>query len=88
MHDHGKSYLFAWLALVVFTAVSFGIDHLHLGSLSTAIALAVAAIKASVVLVIFMHIGREPFPVRFVALLNFAWILLLCAGIAFDVGSG
>ena len=43
-------------------------------------------IKAGIVLVIFMHLGREPFPIRFVAMLNLAWVALLCLGIAADAG--
>jgi caa(3)-type oxidase subunit IV len=83
----GRRYLYAWLALLVLTAISFGADQLHLGPLSTGIALGVAVIKASIVFVVFMHLDREPFPIRFVAGLNVAWVLLLCLGIAADVGT-
>jgi hypothetical protein len=48
----------------------------------------VALIKASIVFVVFMHLDREPFPIRFVAALNVAWVLLLCLGIAADVAVG
>jgi caa(3)-type oxidase subunit IV len=82
----GRRYVYAWLVLLALTATSFGIDRLHLGSVSTAIALGVALIKASIVFVVFMHLDREPFPIRFVAALNIAWVLLLCLGIAADVG--
>ena len=81
----GRRYVRAWLALLVLTALSFGADRLHLGSLSTAIALAAALLKASVVLIVFMHLDREPFPIRFLATLNVAWVLLLSLGIAADV---
>jgi caa(3)-type oxidase subunit IV len=83
----GRRYIHAWLALLVLTAVSFGADQMHLGSLSTGIALLVAVLKASIVFVVFMHLDREPFPIRFVAGLNVAWVLLLCLGIAADVGT-
>jgi caa(3)-type oxidase subunit IV len=83
----GRRYIYAWAALLVLTAVSFGADQLHLGSISTAIALLVAVLKASIVFVVFMHLDREPFPIRFVAGLNVAWVLLLCLGIAADVGT-
>jgi len=82
----GRRYVYAWLALLGFTALSFGADQLRLGSLTTVVALAVALIKAGIVLVIFMHLGREPFPIRFVAMLNIAWVALLCLGIAADTG--
>jgi cytochrome c oxidase subunit IV len=82
----GRRYVYAWLALLGFTALSFGVDQLGLGSLTTVVALCVALIKAGIVLVIFMHLGREPFPIRFVAMLNIAWVTLLCLGIAADTG--
>jgi cytochrome c oxidase subunit IV len=80
-----RRYVLAWLALIGLTALSFAVDRLHLGPLSTAIALGVAVVKASIVFVVFMHLDREPFAVRFVAALNVAWVLLLCLGIAADV---
>jgi caa(3)-type oxidase subunit IV len=83
----GRRYVYAWALLLVLTAVSFGADQLHLGSISTGIALLVAVLKASIVFVVFMHLDREPFPIRFVAGLNVAWVLLLCLGIAADIGS-
>lgn len=82
----GRRYVYAWLSLLVLTGLSFGADRLHLGSVSTAIAVGVALVKASIVFVVFMHLDREPFPIRFVAALNVAWVLLLCLGIAADVG--
>jgi caa(3)-type oxidase subunit IV len=82
----GRRYVYAWLALLMFTALSFGADHLRLGSAATIVALCIALIKASIVLVVFMHLGREPFPIRFVAVLNVAWVALLCLGIAADAG--
>lgn len=83
----GRRYVGAWLALLALTGLSFGVDRLHLGSVSTAIALGVAVLKASVVFVVFMHLDREPFPIRFVAALNVAWVLLLCLGISADVAA-
>jgi cytochrome c oxidase subunit 4 len=83
----GKRYIYAWGALLVLTALSFGADQLHLGALSTSIALGVALLKALIVLVVFMHLDREPFPIRFVAALNLAWVALLCLGVAADVAA-
>lgn len=81
----GGRYVVAWVALLVLTGLSYGADQLHLGSLTTAIALGVALVKASIVFIVFMHLDREPFPIRFVAALNVAWVLMLCLGIAADV---
>ena len=86
IHAAGRPYVHAWLALLALTALSFGADHLPLGSFSTVVALGIAGVKAGVVLIVFMHLNREPFPIRIVAVLNVAWVLLLCLGIAADVG--
>jgi cytochrome c oxidase subunit 4 len=83
--SRGGRYVVAWIALLVLTGLSYGADQLHLGSLTTAIALGVALVKASIVFIVFMHLDREPFPIRFVAGLNVAWVLMLCLGIAADV---
>ena len=83
--SRGGRYVIAWVALLVLTGLSYGADQLHLGSLTTVIALGVALVKASVVFIVFMHLDREPFPIRFVAALNVAWVLMLCLGIAADV---
>jgi cytochrome c oxidase subunit 4 len=81
----GSSYVSAWLALLLLTAASFGADHLALGAWETPVALAIAVLKAGVVLLVFMHLLQEPFSVRFLAGLNLLWVLLICLGIAADV---
>jgi cytochrome c oxidase subunit 4 len=81
----GSSYVSAWLALLLLTAASFGADHLALGAWATPVALAIAVLKAGVVLLVFMHLLQEPFSVRFLAGLNLLWVLLICLGIAADV---
>jgi len=82
-----KSYVFAWLALVALTGASFGASRLHLGAAAAAVALGIALLKGSIVLAVFMHLYRAPFVLRFVAVLNIAWVVLLCAGIAADVAA-
>jgi cytochrome c oxidase subunit 4 len=81
----GKQYFVAWLVLVALTGASFGASRLSLGGAAAIVALAIAVVKASVVLAVFMHLYRAPFVLRFVAALNIAWVALLCAGIAIDV---
>jgi cytochrome c oxidase subunit 4 len=85
-HGSGLPYLLAWVALLLLTAASFGIDHLAIGGFTLPATLAIAAIKASIVLWVFMQLRREPFPIRFIALLNVGWVLILCIGIAADIG--
>ncbi|HVY25706.1 MAG TPA: cytochrome C oxidase subunit IV family protein [Polyangiaceae bacterium] len=82
-----SSYLWAWLTLVLLTGISFGASRLHLGRWAALVALAIACVKGGVVLTVFMHLYRAPFVLRFVAILNIAWVALLCAGVAADVAA-
>jgi cytochrome c oxidase subunit 4 len=84
----GRPYVIAWLGLLALTLLSFGAHYLPLGPFGTALALAIALLKALVVLVVFMHLRREPLSIRCVAALNLAWVALLCAGVALDVATG
>jgi cytochrome c oxidase subunit 4 len=83
----GMSYVLAWLALLVLTAASFGASRLSLGSLAPPVALGIAAIKAAIVLLVFMHLIEASTPVRAVLLTALVFIALLCAGIAADVAT-
>ena len=85
--ESGRAYVWAWLALLALTLLSFGAHFLELGVLATPVSLAFAALKATVVALVFMHVRRESVAVRTVAALNVAWVLLLSAGIALDVAA-
>lgn len=47
------------LALFVLWAVSFGLSQLHLGAASLLVALAIAAVKAALVVMFFMELAHE-----------------------------
>ena len=85
--ESGRAYVFAWLALLVLTLVSFGAHYLELGAFATAVSLIIAAIKAGVVALVFMHLKTESVSVRTVAALNLAWVALISIGIALDVAA-
>jgi cytochrome c oxidase subunit 4 len=84
----GRPYVVAWVALLGLTLLSYGAHVLQLGAFAIVVALAIALIKAAVVLIVFMHLRREPVSIRCVAALNLCWVALLCLGIALDVVSG
>lgn len=75
----------AWLALLVLTGGSFLATHLGLGRAGLAVALVIAAIKATIVMLVFMHLSREHFAPRFVAVINVLWVALICLGVLGDV---
>lgn len=84
---HGaRPYVLAWAALVLLTLSSFGAHLLPLGAFATPVALAIALAKATIVVLVFMHLLEEAFSIRCVAVLNAVWVALLCLGIIADVG--
>ncbi len=54
-----KIYLAVAAALLVLTAITVAVSFVHLGSLNIVIALLIAGIKASLVLLFFMHLRYE-----------------------------
>ncbi|HPR64489.1 MAG TPA: cytochrome C oxidase subunit IV family protein [Thermoanaerobaculia bacterium] len=53
------TYIMVWLALLVFTGLTVTAAGLHLGSVSIATAIAIAALKSTIVLFFFMHLKYD-----------------------------
>lgn len=53
-----------WLALLGLAAMSFGFSYLHIGSWGVPVALAIAAMKVALVLLVFMELAHEGASVR------------------------
>ena len=66
-----------WLALILLLASTTGIAFLPLGRFNAFIALAIAACKALLVLIIFMELKRGSGLVRAFAVAGFFWLLIL-----------
>jgi cytochrome c oxidase subunit 4 len=62
------------VALIVLAAVSFGASYVHMGHASLPVALGIAAVKATLVGVVFMEIGRERASFK-LALLSAAFLI-------------
>jgi len=78
-HSHGYGiYILVWLALMALTAVTVAIAGMNIGRFTVATALVIAAVKAYLVLTIFMHLRSEKktFSV-------FVFVALLFLGISF-----
>jgi caa(3)-type oxidase subunit IV len=75
----------ALIVLVVLTATSWAIAHVELAGFGTPVAIAIAAVKASVVGVAFMELPRASLPARVIAFVTIAFIALLCAGTVTDI---
>lgn len=60
--EHGAgygTYFIVWIGLLLFTVITVVVSLMQLGRLSVLAALAIASIKASLVLAIFMHLKYE-----------------------------
>jgi len=61
--EHGPTgfdvYILTWVALLILTATTVTVSGMHLGKLSVLAAVVIAAVKATVVLYLFMHLKYE-----------------------------
>lgn len=77
MKSTTKSVLKVWLGLTLLLALTTGIAFVPLGSLNYGLSLAIAAVKASLVLLFFMELARESGLVRAFAAAGFFWLMLM-----------
>lgn len=72
-----------YVSLLALLAVTVGAAYLHLGGWSLLIAMAIALLKAALVLLWFMHLRYETGLVKVFAAAGVAWLaLLLCLTMA------
>jgi cytochrome c oxidase subunit IV len=74
-----KAYLAVFAALVVLTAVTTSVAFLDLGPWNTAVALAIAFTKATLVVLIFMHLKYSSRLTRVVVAGGLFWLAILLA---------
>jgi cytochrome c oxidase subunit 4 len=55
-----RSYILVFAALLVFTGITVAVAFVDLGVMNTVIALGIAAFKASLVVLFFMHLRWSP----------------------------
>ena len=55
-----RSYLLTWAALLALLAATFTLAHFDLGAMSPVASLAIAAVKALLVALVFMNLRRSP----------------------------
>lgn len=73
-------YVAVWAALIALTAVTVGASYLHLGNVAVLTAVLIAAGKATLVLLYFMHLrweGRAYFVIMLVVILTYVAFLVL-----------
>ncbi len=63
MEEHAaaraRSYIFVWIGLLIFTALTVTMASLDLGAIAIVVVLAIAAFKSTLVLLYFMHLRYE-----------------------------
>lgn len=82
--DYG-TFVFVWLALLVFTALTVSVAGLNLGSLSVVTALAVASAKSALVLNYFMHLKYEDRVFKVMLLVSIVTLATIIGLTFFDV---
>jgi len=77
-HSHVARYLRVWLALMVLTALTWGLSRLHIpGGAGVAVALAIASVKGGLVALFFMHLYDQRGANRLVFLTSLVFVALL-----------
>ena len=78
---HHRASLFAYFAvffaLMIFTVVTVAASRVDLGAFNTAVALAIAVIKATIVILWFMHVIHSPRMTWIVVISSFLWLAVL-----------
>ena len=81
------TYIVVFVALLLLAALTTGIAYINLGEFNTVVALAIAAIKMSLVGLFFMHLWYSRGLTRIVVLAGFFWLALLVSFTLADVFS-
>ncbi|MGH9396887.1 MAG: cytochrome C oxidase subunit IV family protein [Terriglobia bacterium] len=77
-HVESKNlYIYIWIILLCFTALTTGVAFIDLGPLNTVAALAIAVCKAGLVVLFFMHARHSEKLVRVVIGVAIFWLLIL-----------
>ena len=78
--EHGPSlgaYIGVFLALMALTGLTVAVAYMDLGALAAPVALAIAAVKATLVITIFMHVRYESRLIKLYAVSGFVFVAIL-----------
>jgi cytochrome c oxidase subunit 4 len=81
------TYILVFVALLLLAALTTGVAYVNLGAFNTVVALAIAAIKMSLVGLFFMHLWYSRGLTRIVVLAGFFWLALMVSFTLADVFS-
>jgi cytochrome c oxidase subunit 4 len=80
-------YLGIFVALMVLTAITTAVAYMDLGALNNIVMLGIAVLKATLVVLFFMHVKFGSRLTQMFAVCGFVWILLLFAFTLSDVAT-
>ncbi|MEM6795606.1 MAG: cytochrome C oxidase subunit IV family protein [Acidobacteriota bacterium] len=85
-HDHPlKPHVINLFALFGLTGITYGVSLIHLGPLADIVAFAIAFSKATLVILVFMHVNEGTRLIKVTAFGGFFWIFLFFAYIVGDL---
>ena len=77
-----KTFLYIWIALLILTGITVWVAQYNLGALNIWVALAIATLKSSLVVAVFMHMKYESRLFK-ISLLSALAILAIFIGFTF-----
>ena len=80
-----KTFVSVWVALLMLTAITVTVAKLNLGALSTLTAIAIASIKAGLVLWFFMHLKYEKRLLKLLLLVPIVTLAVIIGLTFFDI---
>lgn len=82
-----RTYLFVWLALMGFLALTLGSAYVDLGWMNSVLNVGIAVVKAILVMLFFMHLRSSDYVLRIFAAAGFFWLALLIGLSMTDFGT-
>lgn len=74
-----KTYLMVFAALMVLTVATVGVAYFDFGALNDVIAMAIACLKATLVVLIFMHVRHSTRLTKMTVVAGFLWLVIMFA---------
>jgi cytochrome c oxidase subunit 4 len=85
-HGHGTGRYFAvWIVLLLFTGLTVWTGHMNLGGLNLPLALTIATIKATLVVLFFMHMTEASGANRIVFVVSIVFAIVMMLGVFGDL---
>jgi cytochrome c oxidase subunit 4 len=85
-HDHGtKRYFIVWAILIVCTVLTVKTGYTDLGAWNLPLALTIATLKATLVVLFFMHMTEAAGTNRIVFVTSFVFMLVMIFGVFGDL---